>query len=83
MSQVEIRLESDETMAALRELSAVFAEKSLDFAYLPFELVRLELDAHATSAEVVVMRLQPTDRLTDLLAAARAGELERLLVEKS
>jgi hypothetical protein len=80
---IDVRMESDATMALLRELRAAFVEKALDFTYLPSELVRVETDVSAARADVIVMRLEPTDRLMDLLAAARAGKLERLCVEKS
>jgi hypothetical protein len=67
----------------LHELSAMLIEKSLDFRNLSPELIRLELDTRATSADVMVMRLEPTDRLTELLSAGWAGDIDRLLVEKA
>lgn len=83
-------LNAAEFVAALKVLSAEIPQGSpeiLDSAFsvadAPLEFVALKIDASPASAGVVAVRLEPTDGLRRLATAARAGDIDRLIVEES
>lgn len=56
---------------------------AIDLCDLPSQLARIETDASATTAGEIAVRLEPSDRLRDLMAAIRARNVDRLVVEDS
>lgn len=87
---VRLSLDAIEFVAALAELSSEIAngateavDCALGIAETPLEFVALKVDAGAAPTGVVSVCLQPTDRLRGLVATARAGDINRLIVEES
>ncbi|MGC2411852.1 MAG: hypothetical protein WA459_04020 [Stellaceae bacterium] len=87
---VRLSLDASELVAALSGLSAEIPQaapeildRALRASEFPLELIAFEVDASAAEAGVMTVRLQPSNLLRGLVAAARAGNVDRLIVEKS
>ena len=75
--KLKLSLSATELLESLREL----VERGVDFPHPLAEAAAFELDdlTAATTGELVV-RLKPSDRLAVLVAASRAGNVERSAV---
>jgi hypothetical protein len=92
----DLRLKADagallSALAALRselqgDLSGVdvpgeLRQLALDLLDFPIELAHIQTDISAAAAGDVIVHFQSSDRLADLLAALRARDGDRLIVE--
>ena len=87
---VRLRLDATELIGALTALSTEVADRppeilhrALRVSDSPCESVVFDVDPSAAAAGVVTIRLQPSDRLRGLVAAAGARDFDGLLVEKT
>ena len=56
-------------------------DSPVDVVEFPKEIVRIEVDSSAATANVVIVRLHPSDSLLAFLAALRARKGDNLIVE--
>jgi len=89
---VQIRADSAPLEAIFQELqelveignlSLELRQRLLSFLEGSSELVRIQTDDRATRTGTLLVTLHPSDRLLGLLAACRAGNLDRFLVKES
>jgi hypothetical protein len=88
---VHLRCDANEALtaiAALRTeleigLAGDVSQRILDLLKRPEEVFRIKTDIHPTGARKVTVRLEPSDRLAMLLAALRAGNVDRTIVEET
>jgi hypothetical protein len=77
---------ASQALELFRELSALIepkaAQKLFDSGDLLSEFFRFETDLVLGRTDECVVRLHPSDRLRDLLAAYRAGQVDGLVIEK-
>jgi len=87
---VRLCLDVSEFVAVVAELSAEIAqcppeivEGAVGACEAALEAARFQVDPSTASANDVIIRLEPSGRLRMLLAALRARDVDRLIVEKS
>ena len=66
-----------------RDLPREAREVVFDLLERPEKLVEIETDISAAVTGELTVRFEPSDRLRMLLAALRAGNVDRLIVEQS
>lgn len=68
---------ADLSAAEISEAAFELRQSALRLSQAPLEFVALEVDRRAApGADELIVRLQPTDRLRSLLAAARTRDIE-------
>ena len=85
---VRLTLDASEFLAALADLSAEPAQLPAEIVQgaiglcdFPAELARIDIDALTATAGELTVRLKPSDGLIGLVAALRARNADRLIVE--
>src|SRR5258708_3103738 len=82
---VHVRCDANEALAAIAALRTELeidpagdvSQRILDLLKRPEEAFRIKTDIHSTGARKVTVRLEPSDSLAMLLAALRAGNVDR------
>jgi hypothetical protein len=88
---IQLRLDADAALEVIAKFKSEFdldlpgdaRKRVLSLLERPEEAFRVETDVGAAGARKVTVRLNPSDRLIELLAALRAGNIDRLAVEKA